>query len=273
MMNRDLRVAVVMTRSPVGALDSNLADTERWVERAAQDGAGLVCFPELNLTGYSTRREIVAPTAQPIPGTLTERLQALAQRQAVTILAGLAETDAQGRIFASHLVVSPHLPLGVYRKLHLAPPEKELFTAGKEVPIFDLAGVRIGIQLCYDAHFPELSTALALAGADILFMPHASPRGRPEEKRLSWERHLPARAFDNGLFVVACNQVGDNGEGLKFPGVILVFSPSGKRLARATGQTAQMVVVDLKRRSLENLRNHPLAYFIPHRRGDLFGPK
>ncbi|MGB5984784.1 MAG: nitrilase-related carbon-nitrogen hydrolase [Desulfobacterales bacterium] len=272
MMNRDLRVALVMTLSPVGAVAANLANTARWVERAAGQGAALVCFPELNLTGYSTRRELIEPIAQPIPGPLTQHLEKFSRKFDVVILAGMAETDAQGRIFASHVVISPQGTLGVYRKLHLAPPEKELLTAGEGVPLFDLAGIRLGVQLCYDAHFPELSTAQALAGADIIFIPHASPRGLPEDKRISWERHLPARAFDNGLFVVACNQVGDNGQGLTFPGVILAFDPSGKPIAQATAQSEQMVVVDLRRRVMENLRRHPMAYFLSHRREDLFGP-
>ena len=57
-------------------------------------------------------------------------------------------------------------------------------------------------------------------------MPHASPRGEPKDKRHSWLRHLPGRAFDNALFVVACNQVGRTGEGYSFPGVCLAFDPS-----------------------------------------------
>ncbi len=71
----------------------------------------------------------------------------------------------------------------------------------------------MGIQLCYDAHFPELSTRMAVNGADIIFMPHASPRGTPSQKLTSWLRHLTARAFDNGVFIVACNQNGDNQKG------------------------------------------------------------
>ena len=112
------------------------------------------------------------------------------------------------------MVISPRGRTGVYRKLHLAPPEADHFSSGESLPVFHWSGIRFGIQLCYDAHFPQLSTQMAEADADMIFIPHASPRGQAAEKHQSWMRHLPARAFDNGLFVVACNQTGDNGNGL-----------------------------------------------------------
>jgi N-carbamoylputrescine amidase len=112
---------------------------------------------------------------------------------------------------------------------------------------------------------------MAVDGAEIIFMPHASPRGLPADKLSSWMRHLPARAFDNGAFIVACNQVGDNGDGLIFPGVALVFGPDGKVLAQATGQTEDMLVIKLQCAQLKSLRSHSMAYFLPHRRVDLYG--
>jgi N-carbamoylputrescine amidase len=269
-MIRDVCIAAVMSTSPLGDLSANLSGVRHWVQKAVQSGAEIICFPELNLTGYSSKPELLSPWVQPIPGPLTHELEDLAGDFKVTILAGLAEADEKGRIYASHVVARPKGTLQVYRKIHLALPEQGLFTPGNSMPVFDLDGVRIGIQLCYDAHFPQMSTAMALEGVDIIFMPHASPRGEPDEKRISWMRHLPARAFDNGIFVVACNQVGGNGCGLVFPGVVLVFGPDGKILAQATGRREEMVVADLARAHLKTLRDHPLAYFLPHRREDIY---
>ena len=67
--------------------------------------------------------------------------------------------------------------------------------------MFHEGDLTFGLELCYESHFPEISTVLCLKGAEILFMPHASPRGEPDEKMKSWLRHLPSRAFDNGVFV------------------------------------------------------------------------
>jgi N-carbamoylputrescine amidase len=166
--------------------------------------------------------------------------------------------------------VTPTGILGIYRKLHIAPPEKSVFDAGKNIPVFDAGGIRFGIQLCYDAHFPELSTHMALAGADVIFIPHASPRGTPAEKRDSWLRHLPARAFDNGVFVVACNQVGDNRTGLTFPGVAVVIGPDGRVVATDFGGREGLLVADLDAGLLAAVRSHPMRYFLPHRRPDIY---
>jgi N-carbamoylputrescine amidase len=266
-----IRIAAVISKSPRNRLRENLERMEDGVAAARKEGAGIVCFPELNITGYGVDRGI-RDVAEPLPGRAGERLCALAARHQAVILAGLAERGDAGEIFASHLTVTPAGILGVYRKLHIAPPEKTVFDAGKTIPVFDAAGIRFGIQLCYDAHFPELSTRMALAGAEVIFMPHASPRGTAAEKRDSWLRHLPARAFDNGVFVVACNQAGDNGAGLTFPGIAVVIGPDGRVIAADAGGREGVLVADLDAGLLAAVRSHPMRYFLPQRRPDLYGP-
>jgi N-carbamoylputrescine amidase len=182
----------------------------------------------------------------------------------------MAEKGENDRTFASHLVVTPENISGIYRKIHIAPPERNLFTPGNSVPLFEVNGVKLGIQLCYDAHFPELSTRMAVDGADIIFMPHASPRGTPMEKLTSWLRHLTARAFDNSVFIVACNQVGENQNGLVFPGLAVVVGPSGKILGKETIGSEGMLVADLKSDDLSAVRDHRMHYFLPNRRPELY---
>jgi N-carbamoylputrescine amidase len=111
---------------------------------------------------------------------------------------------------------------------------------------------------------------MALKGAEAIFMPHASPRGTPEEKTQSWLRHLPGRAFDNGLFVVACNQAGSTREGFTFPGVALALDPMGNLITRYAGEDEEMLIADLKRDQVKEVRGHRLRYFIPHRRPELY---
>ena len=83
-------------------------------------------------------------------------------------------------------------------------------------------------------------------------------------------RHLTARAFDNSVYVVACNQVGDNGVGLAFPGTALVISPSGDVLAQDTSGREGLLVVDLEAGLLEHVRGHRMRHFFPNRRPDLY---
>jgi N-carbamoylputrescine amidase len=266
---KDIRIAAVIFNSAVGQVRHNLARMLPWIKKAKKEGADLICFPELNVTGYSTKPEIQG-CAESIPGPISERLVQMAHENQIVILAGMVEKDEKGRIFASHLVVTPKNVSGIYRKTHIAPPERDIFTPGNSVPLFEVEGVKLGIQLCYDAHFPELSTRMAVDGADIIFMPHASPRGTPPEKLASWLRHLTARAFDNSVYIVACNQNGDNLKGLEFPGVAVIIDPSGDVLKdNVSGQEA-MIVADLKADVLAAVRGHRMRYFLPNRRPELY---
>jgi predicted amidohydrolase len=263
------RIAAVMLQTPVGRLDDNLAAVVAWTQRARQAGAALVCFPEMTLTGYSTRGSL-ADYVMSSDGPVADILQQVAEREAITILVGTAESAPDGRAYAAHWVVRPGVPIAVYRKTHIAPPEAQALVPGDHVPIFNDSAMRFGIQLCYDAHFPELSAHMACRGADVIFFPHASPRGTPAEKLRSWMRHLTARAFDNGVFVVACNQAGENGEGLSFPAVAVVIGPSGDLLAQDTSGGEGLLVADLDASRLNHVRGHRMRYFLPNRRPDLY---
>ncbi len=265
---KDIRIAAVISQSFAGKTAYNLDGMVKWTEAAKKEGVAVICFPEMNVTGYSIRQDI-KDAAESVPGSITDHLSRLAANQDIVILAGMAEKDESGFIFASHLIVKPDGSSDVYRKLHIAPPERPVFSAGDKIPLFEAYGVRFGIQLCYDAHFPELSTLMALKGAEVVFIPHASPRGTPREKYESWMRHLPARAYDNSFFVVSCNQTGKNGKGLHFPGVALVLDPSGKIMEKDVSGGETMVIAELKADVLAGVRNNKMRFFLPNRRGDL----
>lgn len=266
---QDIRIAAAIFNSIVNQPQDNLERMVPLIEQARQQRADLICFPELNVTGYSTRAPI-AEAAESIPGPISRRLQQMAREFQMVILAGLAEKGSSGRIYASHLVVTPKEIWGVYRKVHIAPPEQGIFTAGNATPIFRINGVNLAIQLCYDAHFPELATRMALDGADIIFMAHASPRGTPAQKLTSWLRHLTARAFDNGVFIVACNQNGDNQNGLLFPGLAVMIDPTGEIIKKDTSGVDGIVVADLQAETLKAVRGHRMRYFLPNRRPEIY---
>ncbi len=266
---KDIRVAAAIFHSFSPDIHKNMERMADMVRSAKTSGAGLICFPEMNISGYSRRPDIKA-VAEPVPGPISDQLSRLSVRENIAILAGMAERGDGDRIFVSHLAAAPDRSVGVYRKVHIAPPEREVFTAGEDVPVFEYAGVRFGIQLCYDAHFPDLSTLMAQKGVDVIFMPHASPRGTPAEKYRSWRRHLPARAFDNSLFVVACNQAGENTNGLQFPGIALAIDPSGNIIEKNLSGREEMLVTDLFAAALDRVRGHKMRFFLPNRRQNLY---
>ena len=266
---KDIRIAVVVSNSTVNKISNNLNGMVKWIKSSKKQGADIICFPEMNISGYSNHQDINL-AAEPVPGPASRYLLNLAQCEKIVILAGMVERDEKGRIFASHLVVKPDGFVGVYRKLHISPPERTVFSPGNKIPMFDANGVKFGIQLCYDAHFPELSTRMAIKGADLIFIPHASPRGTPEEKYRSWMRHLPARAFDNSLFIIACNQTGENEKGLSFPGIAVVIGPSGEVINKDLSGEEGMILANLKAEELNRVRSHRMRYFLPNRRPELY---
>ncbi len=265
----DIRIAAAVMHSPIYEVDKNLQKIDEMSSTASEKGAKIICFPELCVTGYVSREEI-ADAAQPVPGPITARLEKISQKNNIVILAGLPEKGEHDEIFASHLVITPEGLKGKYRKLHIAPPEKSTFKQGEEVPVFDVAGIRFGIQLCYDIHFPGLSTDMTEKGAEIIFIPHASPRSGPEEKHKSWMRHLPARAYDNSIFMVACNQVGPNNTGLVFPGVAIILSPSGETLESYKGEDEKLIIVDFTGQDIERIKKSKMGYFFRNRRPELY---
>jgi predicted amidohydrolase len=266
---KDLTVAAVCMHSPPGEVERNLERTERFVLQAAEQGAGVVCFPELSISGYVLHDpEIIC--SKIIQADAATRLTRMAEETGLVIMAGLMEMSRRGRPHIVHWIALPDGGVGVYRKTHLSPPEQKVYEAGSILPVFSVKGATVGLQLCYEAHFPEISTVMALMGAEILFIPHASPRGSPEKKLESWVRHLPSRAFDNAVFVVACNQVGDGTKRLKYPGVAVVLGPDGKMVGSYVGREERLLLARLEKDALRRVRQHRMRYFLPRRRPELY---
>lgn len=267
----DIRLAMVQMTSRVGDAKGNIARIETYLGEAAARSADIVCFPELSVSGYNAGNTSL-PEPEPIPGPSTEALQALARRSGVTFLAGLLERGPNGVVYNTQLVLWPDGSYGTYHKTHVPTTEIGTWSQGLELGVFSHPKVRFGVEICYDSHYPEVSTALAERGAELLLLPHAS--GGPEtaeEKRARWLRYMPARAYDNTVFAAVCNQVGDNGEGRDFVGVTFVCDPLGRVIAEASrGDQEEMVVADLKASSLQEARRVPEAFYRHFRRPELY---
>ena len=267
---KDLRLAVVCMQSDFGRIEKNIARMESFVQKAAAQGASIICFPELSVTGY-TIKEDPQLHAESVPGPISDRIVKIARENKLVIMAGMLEKGSADKPHISQIVAGPYGSIGIYQKTHLSPKEKEIYQPGQIIKTFTYDHINFGIQLCYETHFPELSTIMALHGAEIIIFLYASPLGKPEEKRDSWLRDLPARAFDNGIFIVACNQVGENGAGLLFPGVIMILSPAGKILHQYTGSREKMIIAELRGSDLAKVRKDRMRYFIKYRRPELYG--
>ncbi|MEW5736074.1 MAG: nitrilase-related carbon-nitrogen hydrolase [Thermodesulfobacteriota bacterium] len=265
-----LRLALAVCRAAVGDTAENIRRMRDFCALAAKDHAGLILFPELSLTGYQLDPETANAMAEGSSGPLAEEVKAAARDFGLFVFAGFVEKKNEGRPFIAHAAAGPDGSFALFRKLHLSPAEAPVYCPGDEIGLTSVNGFSLGLAICYDTHFPELFTRLALAGADAVLCPFASPRGTGQQKVESLLRHLPARAFDNGVFVAATNQTGENESGLCFPGGALAISPLG-RVAAADGSGREgLLFADLCRDELSQVRGHRMRYFLPGRRKDLW---
>jgi omega-amidase len=153
---------------------------------------------------------------------------------------------------------------GVYRKTHLPGEEKHYFGAGTELPVFDTPLGRLGLLVCADNSFPEAARVLALRGAEILVVPYNVRRMPNLELYVAM---TATRAYENQVFVVACNRVGQDGDAI-FQGRTAIAAPSGEILARAQAEEEGIVRASLDAELLVRARLFQSRY--RDRRPDLY---
>ncbi len=221
-----------------------LATFDEALERAKAAGASLVVFPELADVRYDLDAAGVR-TADAMRQWL-RGVQASAQRHAVAVVVGGVEVRDEGRYDTAWVVDARGRVVDRYRKIHLfgggARSEAEVFRAGQEPVICDVAGIRVGLLICYDLRFPEHARRLRAAGAELLVACAAFPR----ERSAHWTLLLQARAVENQCYVAAANLVGPV-EGAVLCGRSALVSPDGALLAAAgdKGPECIQAVVDL----------------------------
>jgi N-carbamoylputrescine amidase len=234
-------------------------------ERAASQGAQIICTQELFRSQYFCQCEDPAnfQLAEPIPGPSTERLQALASRHRVVIVASLFEKRTAGLYHNTAVVIDADgALLGIYRKMHIPDDplyyEKFYFTPGDTgFRAWSTRYGRIGVLVCWDQWFPEAARLTALQGAEIIFYPtaigwHPQEKARQgADQHAAWEIVQRSHAIANGCFVAVANRTGlekpAGGGGLEFWGQSFVAGPGGQILARAEAghETTLLVPVDL----------------------------
>jgi N-carbamoylputrescine amidase len=256
-MSRTLTVAAAQT-GPVLSEDmrSMVPTALEMIERAAAAKADVVTFPELFLSPFfpNQLREDFDAFFTTADGDVIARIIEAAKRQSIALILPFGERALDGLYNAALVLDASGRKVGTYRKTHIpayfpnerpggtGSYERMYFTPGKDLPVFDLAGARVGIQICNDRQYPEASRVLALRGAEILFMPICySVYGDPEHRAEAWEIPLRARAYENGVFVVAANKVGDEGA-RRHLGRSMIVSPEGKILACAGTRDPELIV-------------------------------
>lgn len=296
-----MRAAAVQFQHAPGDKQANLATIECFVRQAAERQVELIAFSECCISGYwhlrHLSKEQMLELAEPcFEGPSSQRLLQLAQQYRLTIGAGLVERDAENRLYNTYVVAMPDGRFARHRKLHVF--VNPHLTPGSEYTVFDLPnGVRAGVLICYDNNLIENARATALLGAEVLLAPHqtggcksGSPFAMGVIDREVWDRReedpaaiqaeltgvkgrgwlmrwLPARAHDNGMFLLFANGIGPDDNEVR-TGNAMILDCYGRTLAETNKAGDDMVVADLDLTLRERCTG---VRWIKARRPELYG--
>lgn len=260
-----LSLRMVSVRSKVGDVEGNVSRLVGLSREAASEGVDMVCFPELSVTGYS-----MPASADHVMSDGDERLDPIIEAsEDIAICFGYVD---QGRHIVQAIAEGGRI-VGRYSKTHLGEMESECMAHGDSLPVIRTGRANVGIQICWESHFPEITGTYALNGADMVLMPFASGLGGMR-RQSSWDRCLPARAYDNTVFVACCNACGDNGLGTVFGGGACIYNVRGEAMACEVGRCSVTATLDpgqMERIRAEGYESMRDVYFLDKRRPELYG--
>jgi len=299
---RNIRVAAVQFEHAPSDKAANLGKIRGFVEQAATQRVEIIAFPECCITGYWHLRHLSRPDlvalAEPVfGGPSSQAMLAMAREYRMTIGAGLIEVADDDRCYNAYVVAMPDGQCRCHRKIHAFVSEH--LTSGSEYTVFDTPhGCRVGVLTCYDNNIIENVRITALAGAEILLAPHQTggcklkyPHSMSGIDLAVWERRhshpqeieaelsgdkgrawimrwLPARAHDNGLFLVFSNGIGVDDDEIR-TGNSMILDPYGRTLVETCKAGDDMIIADLDASLLDQCTGRR---WIRSRRPDLYHP-
>lgn len=236
-----MRVGLAQCAPVLGDVSGNLERCLAYLSEAREKGCALVGFPECALSGYMFDFRVDAEAAAvPVDGDVVGQLLAACHRLGLHCVVGVL-LKRDGRLWNTSLLLGPDGLVGRYDKTHIPALGVDNYVVAGEGPygVHTTALGRIGLQICYDWRFPEVTRSLALAGADVVMMPTCSPAASSE-----LADYVPrTRAVENAVFFAMINRTGPDG-GVDFLGRSQVVDPGGRVLVDA-GDREGLVTADI----------------------------
>ena len=244
----------------------NIEKAEAMIQEAAKKGARIICLQELFFWTYFPQQMAYQyfEVAEPIPGPTTDRMAKLAKRHRIILIVPVYERADGGVFYNTAAIIDENGEmLGKYRKNHIPEfvgyVEKFYFKPGNlGYPVFETSLAKIGIAICYDQWFPEVSRILALHGAEVIYQPTAigSDPAYPEYSfRSKWELAIRSQALDNGVFINVVNRVGIE-DRMEFFGSSFVCDPEGEIIAQAKEKQEESLVAVLDLNQIKEWNIH-----------------
>ena len=268
-----MKIAGVQMDVLLGEVEQNLQAILTSLKETASAGAHLTLFPECALSGYCfDSKQEALPFAQPIPGPATDRLTEACRELDCCTVIGMLEVDGE-ELYNSAVLIGPDGVIGKYRKVHLPYLGIDRYTTPGRDPyqVFTAGDLRIGMQICYDASFPEATRCLTILGADLVALPTNWPPGA----ETTADYCINSRAVENGIYFMAVNRSGRE-RGFRFIGRSSIADPIGKTLAKAESPEPAILYadIDLARARNKRYQRVPGKHEIDRladRRPDMYG--
>ena len=272
-------VAAVQMNALRGDLEHNLALHERFTREAARAGARIVMFPELSVTahlGDVTATDLAEPAGS---GRIHNTIRDLAKQHDIIISYGFCEY-AHGAYYNSQGLMGPDGLIGVQRKIHASGDEYFTFRMGRSLEVFDLGFCTIGTLICFDSNFFEAWRVLALKGAEVILLPHASRSARGKKLGIAKQKQVirevladtasnSVYAKANVVYAVYANQYGYNGHSTHGGGAY-VISPNGEMLVQGEPKLSDlMITAEIDMAELRRIR--AARPILKQRRPEVYG--
>lgn len=241
---RTVRIAAAQTVEFREDIDAALSCLSETTARAENEGAALLCFPEGFLQGYLTDE---GPARQHALDFASPQFEAVLSRLPKTgpvIVIGLVEV-ANGRLFNTAIVVNRGALIGRYRKTHLLGRE-QVFDAGRDTPIFEVDGLRFGINICYDTNFPATARKVAELGASLIVCPanNMLPRRTAEAWKSAHNSVRAERCRETGLWLISADVTGERDGAIAW-GPTAVLNPAGDVVAQLPLGKPGLLIFDI----------------------------
>lgn len=237
-----MKIAVVQMDILIGEVSTNLKRVQARLTEAAQEGAGLVIFPECALPGYCFEsREEAWDFAEEVPGASVNSLVETCRQTDCHAVVGMLERDGE-LLYNTAVLVGPEGLVAKYRKIHLPDLGVDRFTDYGPEPfaVHDVHGVKIGMNICYDSGFPESSRIMTLLGADLIVLPTNWPPGAECLR----DTTVQTRAVENAVYYAVANRVGVERD-TPFIGGSKICDPKGDILAAADNESEAIIYAEI----------------------------
>lgn len=235
---KNFKVAIAQIDIVLADKNLNLKKIADFSSKASEQDANFICFPEYFSTGNIPEK--FEKMAEIIPGDTTNKLTEIAQENKINIIGSIIEKTEKHLYNTAVLIDSKGVLVGKHRKIHLFLDEVKFLAHGKRCNIVATEYGKIGMIVCYDTIFPEVSRKLAISGAGIIFI----PANWPDPFLPQWKLASSARALDNQLWVVAVNRCGKDDRFTYF-GKSRIINPYGEVVCECSGKE-ELIIFEIE---------------------------